>query len=140
MTPATHKINGFSGAPVELDLSAYAGEATVYIAFHYAVNVADIWFLDDVTLVEPLEHDVRANSIIVSNHVEGGKLTLSQSVVENIGLHSESFEVEFGHFEWDGSATVLKTKSITDLPAGTRRLGLYQRFWGERLTSSQRRM
>jgi hypothetical protein len=121
MIPDNHTINGFGGAAVELDLSKFVGNSTVYVAFCYGTEVADLWYIDDISVVVPFEHDVRANTIVVDNHVEGGKLTLLQAVVENVGLATESFEVEFGHFEWDGSETILRTKSVTDLVPGAKK-------------------
>ncbi len=47
-TPANHTINGFGGAPVAFDLTAYAGNSTVWIALQYTGNYSDEWYVDDV--------------------------------------------------------------------------------------------
>lgn len=52
MTPANHTIGGFGGTQIEVDLSAYAGESTVYVAFRYFGEHADYWFIDDVKVFE----------------------------------------------------------------------------------------
>ncbi len=117
-TPENHSIEGFDGKATEVDLSAYAGNATVYIAFCYSTEVADYWFIDDISVVEPLDHDVRANNLTLEDHVEGGKMSLVQGSVENIGLNAESVTVEFGYLEWDSSFTVKRTKTVDALAAG----------------------
>ena len=48
-------------------------------------------------------------------------MQLLQVVVQNAGLNMETFQVEFGYLEWDGTFVVKRTKTATDLPAGERK-------------------
>jgi hypothetical protein len=52
-TPDTHTIPAeFGGPPVTVDLSAYVGNATVYVAFRYLGDWADTWYIDDVRIYD----------------------------------------------------------------------------------------
>ncbi len=64
------------------------------------------------------EHDVEARSLTIPVYVQGGKMTLVQSAVKNVGQNTESFSVEFGRIEWDGAFTVHRTRTVSDLPPG----------------------
>ncbi len=63
-------------------------------------------------------HDVTPVSFVAPRSLEGGKMQLVQAVVANHGLVADSFAVEFGYLEWDGTFVVKKTKTVDDLPAG----------------------
>ncbi len=52
MTPANHTVTGFGTDMVEVDLSAYGGMSTVYVAFRYVGEYSDYWFIDDVKVFE----------------------------------------------------------------------------------------
>ena len=54
MTPADHTPPGFGGDPMALDLSAFAGEPTVYIAYRYTGSSNEVWYIDDVRLYQVL--------------------------------------------------------------------------------------
>ncbi len=97
-TPANHTINGFGGDPVQLDLSAYAGFSTVYVAFRYEGDWADDWYIDDVRVFEPSAHDIAALEALPIGHVEGGTAITPQGVVKNVGLNAESFDVRYELF------------------------------------------
>lgn len=116
-TPDLHEVNGFDGKPAEVDLTPFAGLSTVYIAFHYTVAVADLWYIDDVTIVQPKEHDVKCVSMSMDSHIAGGSMGMVQALVENYGLENESFDVQFGYLMWDGTPKVLKTKTAANLAA-----------------------
>lgn len=118
MTPNTHTINGFAGDPVEVDLSNYLGESTVYIAFVYTGVWADDWFIDDVTILEPDDHDVRVVSLNLDHHYNPGTTVLPVVNVRNVGLNTESFDVKFGHYNWNGDQVVVETKSVSNLGVG----------------------
>jgi len=107
MTPSNHYIQGFAGNPVEIDLSNYVGQKTVYIAFHYLGSNADNWFIDDVGVYRPDEHDVSAIDLNLKNHYEPGTTIQPAVKVHNVGLNTESFTVNFGYFNWDGTPTIL---------------------------------
>jgi len=65
-----------------------------------------------------LAHDIKAHNLTIPVYVQGGKMTLVQSAVENVGENTESFSLEFGRLEWDSTFNVLRTKTVTDLAAG----------------------
>lgn len=118
MRPGSHVINTFAGYPVEIDLSNYLGNSTVYIAFHYTGTDADRWYIDDVSVLEPDAHDVKAMSLNLDRHYEPGEFLQPVGMVRNVGLNTESFDVHFGYYQWDGSMNVLDTKSVNDLAPG----------------------
>ncbi|MBN1350668.1 choice-of-anchor J domain-containing protein, partial [candidate division KSB1 bacterium] len=118
MTPAGHEIKGFKGQPVEIDLSNFIGQPTVYIAFQYTGTNADNWYLDDVAVLEPDDHDVRAVELQLNAYYEPGTTIQPKAVVRNVGLNEESFSVNFGHFDWDGNPVIIDTKTAENLAVG----------------------
>ncbi|MDP2723850.1 MAG: carboxypeptidase regulatory-like domain-containing protein, partial [Bacteroidales bacterium] len=64
------------------DLSAYAGQATVYIGFHYYGWYADEWYVDDVTV----------NSVLPIGDVNGYVFNSAGIAISNaiVGIESES--------------------------------------------------
>jgi hypothetical protein len=111
MTPATHTINGFAGDPVIVDLSAYVGEPTVYIAFRYVNENGDNWYIDDVALYDRLAHDVAAVSIVPDGDQlpPGGEIAPVVTVA-NVGLNPEAFDVQL---EIDETGTVVYTEIVS---------------------------
>ena len=118
MTPANHTINGFGGAPVEIDLSAYVGESTIYIAFQYTGTDADNWYLDDIGVYEPDEHDVRLVNFNLESHQTQADTYVPTAIVQNVGLNPESFSVSFGYYDWNENPVTIETKTIDDLAVG----------------------
>ncbi len=116
MTPADHTINGFGGDPVIVDLSAYAGEPVVYLAFRYIGEWADDWFIDDVSVFEPSDHDVAALEALPTGHFDGGDSVIPQAVVANVGLNTESFDVLYEIYEAGTTLVYSETFFVTDLP------------------------
>jgi hypothetical protein len=115
MTPADHTIAGFGGAPMTLDLSDYAGEPTVYIAFRYVGEAADWWIVDDVRLYELLGRDVMPLAIAPADeHLEGDTTVDPVVTVYNNGSQSESFDVTLEIFE-SGASVYTQTLSVTDM-------------------------
>ena len=121
MTPANHTIEGFSGGVVSVDLSAYIGESTVYVAFHYhnpsSPNYQ--WFVDDVKITIPSDHDAMAMSLDMNSHYNPNEVVQPKATFSNEGLNTETFDVQFGYYGWDGSPVVIDTKTVTSLAAGT---------------------
>ena len=118
MTPNNHTIEGFNGDPVTLYLSDYAGESTVYIAFRYTGSYADYWYIDDVTVSASDDHDVKAVSVDMNSHYDVSSTVQPQGTVVNAGQNTETFDVQFGYLEWDGSEVVLDTKTVSNLAPG----------------------
>ena len=120
MTPDTHTIEGFDGSVVEVDLSAYAGESTVYVAFHYhnpsSPNYQ--WYIDDVKVVVPSDHDVAALSLDMDSHYAPNTTVTPKATVKNEGKNTETFDVEFGYYDWYGEETAISTATVTDLAPG----------------------
>lgn len=121
MTPANHPIEGFDGNAQVLNLSAYAGQSTVYVGFHYSCPGAPNyqWYIDDVKVTIPSAHDVMAYSLNMASHYSPNSVVTPQATISNEGLNSETFEVDFGHYDFYGSKIVLDTRTITNLAAQT---------------------
>ena len=116
MTPSNHTIDGIHGNVVQVDLSAYVGNSTVYVAFH--IQGDDNWYIDDVSVTGSQAHDVRAISVDMNSHYTANSSVTPGGVVSNVGDNAESFDVDFGYYNWDGSLTVLDTKTVSNLAAG----------------------
>ena len=121
MTPSTHTIEGFTGSLVAVDLSAYAGESTVYVAFHFHNNASPSyqWFIDDVKITTPSDHDAMVKSIDMDAHYPSNTVVTPKATVRNDGLNTETFDVQFGYYDWNGAPVVIDTKTVTSLSAGT---------------------
>ncbi len=121
MTPANHTNNGFSGAAVMVDLSAYIGESTVYVAFHYHDPASPNyqWFIDDVKITTPSEHDAMVVSLNMDSHYPANTVVTPEATVRNDGLNTETFTVQFGYYDWNDNPVVIDTKTVTSLAAGT---------------------
>lgn len=122
MTPGTHTINGFDGNMFEVDLSAYAGQKTVYVAFHHSDtgSPSDAWYIDDVLIKSPFNHDVMVYSLNMNTHYPPESVVQPSATIQNDGLNSETFEVDFGYFDHSGTRIVLSTKTVTNLASGAR--------------------
>ncbi len=135
MTPATHTVNGFDGDPVIIDLSAYAGEPTVYVALRYTGSYADHWWVDDVRVYEPWLHDVRALSITPDQQqFASGEVIAPQVTVKNIGRSIEDFDVEVTIWETgvqvynetvNVAALAPETQTVVGFPNLTTNAGQY---------------
>ncbi len=121
MTPSTHTIEGFSGNVVAVDLSAYVGESTVYVAFHFYNNASPSyqWFVDDVKITIPSDHDAMVKSIDMDTHYAPNTVVTPKATVRNDGLNTETFNVQFGYYDWNGAPVVIDTKTVTSLASGT---------------------
>ncbi len=121
MTPATHTIEGFSGNVVVVDLSAYIGESTVYVAFHFYNNASPSyqWFVDDVKITIPSDHDAMVKSIDMNAHYAPNTVVTPKATVRNDGLNTETFNVQFGYYDWNGTPVVIDTKTVSSLASGT---------------------
>jgi len=128
MTPLNHEINGFAGAPVEIDLSNYVGEATVYLAFVYTGSDADNWYLDDIAIYEPDDHDLSIAELHLTQHLTPDTTFQPTATVKNVGLNSESFSVSFGYYDWQGFPVVVDTKNIDTLGVGASQLVMFENF------------
>ena len=118
-TPGTHDIpDAFGDEPVTVDLSAYAGEPVVYVAFRYVGVWADDWYIDDVRVYEPWDHDVKAVSALPDGEqFTGGTLVTPQAVVANVGLSTETFDVAMEIAE-AGLPVYSETATVTALAPG----------------------
>ncbi len=122
MTPSDHTIEGFDGSVVEVDLSAYAGQSTVYIAFHYhnpsSPNYK--WFIDDVKVITPSDHDVAALSLDMDDHYAPNTTVTPKATVKNEGKNTESFDVEFGYYDWYNEPVPISTTTVSNLAPGAK--------------------
>jgi hypothetical protein len=118
-TPANHDIpDAFGDEPVVVDLSAYAGEPVVYLAFRYIGVWADDWYIDDVRIYEPWDHDVTAVAALPDGEqFAGGATVVPRAVVKNVGLNTESFDVMMEIAE-AGTPVYSETASVAALAPG----------------------
>ncbi len=94
-TPANHEIGDFTADPVTLALQAYAGEPVVYLAFRYYGDYADDWYIDDVRVYEPFDHDLALLALTPDGEQFAAGGTIAPSVlVTNKGALAEDFDVE----------------------------------------------
>ncbi|MHB2154501.1 choice-of-anchor J domain-containing protein [Calditrichota bacterium GD2] len=122
MTPSNHTIEGFSGGVVEVDLSAYAGQSTVYVGFHYSNPGSPNyqWYIDDVKVVVPSDHDVMAFSLDMDAHYAPNTTVQPMATVKNEGKNTETFDVEFGYYDWNDNPVAISTKTVTALAPGAK--------------------
>lgn len=114
-TPGNHPIpTEFGGGPVVVDLSAFVGHTTVYVAFRFEGEVAGNWFVDDVYLYEPQLHDIAALDVFPHGHLTAGSTVTPQALLENVGQSIESFEVNIEILA-QGLPVYSETVEVTDL-------------------------
>jgi hypothetical protein len=118
MTPANHEVNGFLGDPVTVDLSSYAGESAVYVAFKYIGVWADDWFIDDVRVYEPDSIDGAITNITPNNQqYTGGDIIAPVVTVANVGLDEIDPTLELNIIE-AGIIIATFTEPVGPLAAG----------------------
>jgi hypothetical protein len=140
MTPATYPADWLNTAGtwgrLEVDLSAYAGMATVYVAIRYQGEYGDDWWVDDLRIFEPVDHDVMAVEVMPDGDIwTSGTDIVPQLVVRNAGANTETFNVEMD-IDHNGSNFYTETASVTgllpgeettvDFPTFTTEVGLYE--------------
>ncbi len=120
MTPSTHSINGFSGNVVEVDLSSFVGNSTVYVAFRYynpgSPNYQ--WYIYDVRITVPSDHDAMVVSLDMNSHYAPNTTVQPKATVKNEGNNTETFDVEFGYYDWNDNMIALDTQTVTNLAPG----------------------
>ncbi len=117
MKPASHSF-GSDWQAVTVDLSAYVGLETVYIAFRYEGAYADSWFIDDVLVYQPFDHEVGAVQVTPIGATVFPDVELSpQFRVKNFGGNIETFEVNMV-VTFEGTTIMDETMTVTELPPG----------------------
>jgi hypothetical protein len=107
---------------VTVDLSAYAGQ-DVYIAFVYAGDFADEWFLDDIAVAPPAAYDIGVASVYTETTdllIPGANVTVN-AIIQNFGASDATgFDVDLsvddGHTEtflYSGNLAVGTTDTVT---------------------------
>ncbi len=112
MTPANHTVPGFSGAPVEVDLSAYAGQPTVYVAFRYVGEYNDTWYIDDIKVYELVGAggDVSPSSVSPADvSYNDGDVFTPAATIYNNGTEDAELDVTMQIFE---SGTEVYSESL----------------------------
>ncbi|MEZ4398169.1 MAG: choice-of-anchor J domain-containing protein [Candidatus Krumholzibacteriia bacterium] len=111
-TPANHAIDGFASDPEVVDLSAYAGEDTVYVCFRYQGTYADNWYIDDVRVYEPFDHDLVLATLAPGDAQFGDGDPLQPQVhVLNRGTNAEDFDLVL-QIEESGALVYQETQSL----------------------------
>jgi len=91
MRPGIHTQQSFGGDPVRADISAFAGEPEVYVAFRYTGSYADHWFVDECRVYEPFLHDVAMLTLRPDDqHLDDGDTVGASVVIANRGAVVEN--------------------------------------------------
>ncbi len=117
MTPENHTIHGFSGAAQDIDLSAYAGQSTVYFAFRYVGDDNDYWYIDDVKVFELVGAggDVTPSSVGPDGvSFNSGDVFTPTATIYNNGTDEASFDVTMQILE-SGVEVMTETLSVVSL-------------------------
>ena len=96
-------IGGTDGAYVyrSLDISALAGEASVYIAFRHHNSTDQFKInIDDILVRTPLDHDIKMTELTMAPAVEASMVDITGSVKNNGTMDITSFEIDWN----DGTA------------------------------------
>ena len=140
MTPATYPADWLNNPGTwgrfELDLSAYVGITTVYVAVRYQGEYGDDWWVDNLRLFEPPDHDVAAVEVIPDGEIwTSGTDIVPQLVVRNTGINTETFNIQMA-IDHNGSNFYTETAAVTglmpgeestvDFPSFTSEVGLYE--------------
>lgn len=128
MTRSNHQVSSFNGAPIIVDLTEFAGKATVYIAFFYRGSDADNWYIDDVEVLIPSENDVEVLNLLLQKHYDVGATIAPAATVANAGKNPASFSIDFGYFGWDENQVILGTKTVENLAAGASQKIVFDNF------------
>jgi glutaredoxin len=119
MTPANHTVAGFGAAMVEVDLSAYAGQSQVYVAFRYVGEYSDYWFIDDVKVFELVGAggDVTPSAINPMDvSFNNGDVFTPSADIYNNGANAADLDVEMKIFE-SGTEVYSEVLEMTNLPS-----------------------
>jgi len=117
MTPNDHPI-GNDWQEVTVDLSAYVGLETVYVALRYQGEWADVWYVDDVMVYRPYDHDARAVSVSPAAAIVFPESEITpEFTVKNMGGNTETFDVNMLVMH-EGTVILDETLTVTDLPTG----------------------
>jgi hypothetical protein len=120
-TPLDHTIEGFAGAPVNLDLTAYVGQ-NVWLALRYTGIDADNWFVDDVSASE-LVVDMAAVEIGVPTDVffalgRVGVAGQYRGTIAEIGGVGATVDATFNVYDPSMALVFTSTVLGTVIPAG----------------------
>ena len=100
-----------------VDLTAFAGEPVVYIAFRYEGNGADDWVFRDFRICQLEDHDVAATGLSPSGVHEVSQTVPLSATVENRGANTETFAAQY-EILLDGLAVYSESVTVTDLAPG----------------------
>lgn len=129
MTPLDHPIPA-GWQQVTVDLSAYIGQETLYVAWRYTDHGGseDNWWVDDVWIRQPEAHDVKVVSLspLDADLSPGSPLT-PRAVVQNIGETSATFEVVCT-VATSGTPSYAQAQTVTALGAGETRTVTFPSF------------
>ncbi len=82
-------------------------------------NIND-WFIDDIRLFTPLEHDVKTSEVLGDAYFEPNDTYTPQASVFNYGLNTESFQVVCTAYRGLDSKEIVytDTQTVNNLPKG----------------------
>ena len=119
MTPDTHDIPGFGNEPIVVDLSAYGGQSTVYVALRYVGDDADYWYVDDIRVygVAAGRDVFPTNLLPADQHYDAGEMINPIATFLNNGGDPETYDVILEILE-SGTSVYSETMSIVDHVSG----------------------
>ncbi|NOG97035.1 MAG: T9SS type A sorting domain-containing protein [Ignavibacteriae bacterium] len=85
------------------------------------------WYIDDIRVYIPYDHDVAPISISVNNQYASGTSFDPKTTIFNLGLNEETFDVTCEIFEAQ-SSVYSNTQTVTALGAGTEQLVTFDSF------------
>lgn len=129
-TPADHDIANFNGGPVEFDLSAYAGNSNVWLAYRFEnARFTEYWWIDDISVTNIPNADV---GVVGVNLPYSTVVTNCDSPVEvslrNHGMLAQSFDVNVTITGNTLGEVYNESVSVTDLDAGQETLAIFPGF------------
>ncbi len=78
----------------------------------------DYWYLDDILLYTPQEHDVAVSAVHIDSQYEPGAIAIPGATIFNNGLNSETFDVVCEIFSYTGEPLYYASNTIDDLAPG----------------------
>ncbi len=99
------------------------------ICFYFSGDSYNLnyWYIDDIKVYIPYDHDVAPVNILVDNQYTAGTAFDPQAVIFNVGLNEETFDVNCEIFEGQ-SSVYTNTQTVTALAVGQEQTVTFDSF------------
>ncbi|MBN2542770.1 choice-of-anchor J domain-containing protein [bacterium] len=109
-----------------ITMVGYSG--TAYIAFKYEGADGDVWYVDDVIISVPVDHDAACEEVVAETpFLTPGSDYAPKALFKNTGLNTESFNAVCV-IEHGGTEVLNETHPISSLPPGEEREVTFSTF------------